>query len=103
MGQIKWDYTLNLSKLHQDYHNKKIDFNTYIELIIRDVMLLKDRVNDKILKNELESWIEDMGYFLDGKFVCVLDEDEVDEIEYRFEDLYDIGDAKKRIWFGVKK
>jgi hypothetical protein len=97
---MTWDYKLNLRNLHEAYTDGEISFNEYVTKIVTKVNDLKNRVRDNTLKHELESWIDDMGGMYDGKFECVLDEGDEDELEYRLNDLYDIGDALKRVWFG---
>ena len=101
MGKINWDYKINIQRIHDKYHENKVDFDTYIDEIIREIVLLKDRVKNEDLKDELQNWIDDMGNFEDGKFIHILNDDDEEEWEFRLEGLYSIGDALKRIWFGI--
>jgi len=101
MGRISWDYKINISRIHDKYSNDKISFDEYINEIVREVVLLKDRVTDETLKHELQNWIDDMGSFHDEKFEHILDDGDEEELQFRLDELYDIGYAGKRIWFGI--
>jgi hypothetical protein len=95
-----WDYKIDIQRIHNLYEENTIDFDKYIKEIVREVVLLKDRVTDITLKNELQCWIADMGDFCNGEFVHILEDDDEEELEYRLNQLYDTGDYNKRIWFG---
>jgi len=97
----KWDYNINIQRIHNQYEEKKISFDEYINEVVREIVLLKERVTQKTLKNELENWIADMGCFQDGKFESYLDNGDEKELELKFKKLYNIGDERKRIWFGI--
>lgn len=101
MARIEWDYKINIQRIHNQYEEKKINFDKYIQEIVREIVLLKDRVTDENLKHELQNWIDDMGSFYNGKFEHILDDGDETELEFRLNELYDIGDAGKRIWFGI--
>jgi len=101
MIKYNWDYKINLSRLHNQYSEKKISFDEYIQEIVKEVVLLKSRVTDETLKSELQRWVYDMGGFYDGKFEHILDDGDEEELQFRLNELYDIGDAGKRIWFGI--
>ena len=101
MIKYNWDYKINIQRIHNQYKEKKIDFDKYIDEIVREVVLLKDRVIDKTLKNELERWIDALGCFNNEKFEHYLDDGDEEELQFRLDELYDIGDAGKRIWFGM--
>ena len=101
MIKYNWDYKINLSRLHNQYSEKKISFDEYIQEIVKEVVLLKSRVTDETLKSELQSWVDDMGIFYKGEFEHILDDGDEEELEFRLNELYDIGDAGKRIWFGI--
>ena len=102
MIKYNWDYKINLSRLHNQYSEKKISFDKYINEIVREIVILKERVTDKTLKSELQHWLYDMGMFHeDGTFEHILDDGDEEELEFRLNELYDIGDAGKRIWFGI--
>ena len=101
MIKYNWDYKINLSRLHNQYSEKKISFDEYIQEIVKEVVLLKSRVTDETLKSELQCWVYDMGGFYDGKFEHILDDGDEEELQFRLNEFYDIGDAGKRIWFGI--
>lgn len=98
--KIQWDYKVNMSALHEAYLDLEITFEEYVIGIVDKVEKLKNRVNNQTLKSELQDWIDDMGQYYNGKFEHILDDGDEDELEGRLNDLYDIGDAGKRIWFG---
>jgi hypothetical protein len=101
MFKYNWDYKINLSRLHNKYLEEKITFDEYINELVKEIIILKERVTDKTLKDELQNWIDDIGSFYDGKFEHILDDGDETELEFRLDELYDIGDAGKRIWFGI--
>lgn len=99
--KIQWDYKIDLSKIHTKYSDNKIEFFDYVEQLINEVKKLIEKVTDKDLKLELQDWVDDMGVQEKDEFVVYLDDGDERELEYRLNDLYDIGDYNKRIWFGV--
>ena len=101
MIKYNWDYKINIQRLHNQYSEKKISFDKYIQEIVREIVLLKERVTNETLKSELQSLVDDMGSFHDGKFEHILDDGDEEELQFRLDELYDIGDAGKRIWFGI--
>lgn len=98
-----WKYKTELSKIHREYDEGNLTFFEYAEKIYMNIKNLRKTFNslDLDLKDEIDEWLNDFGIIEEGKFTAWLDPEDIEELENRLNELYDIGDKEKRIWFGM--
>jgi len=96
--KIEWDYTLNISKIVKQFESEEISNEGFIDLLVKEVLELIKIITDDDLKEDLEEWINNNGYFDEKENKYFPNSDDTDEIEEYLSALYNIADYDKSIW-----
>lgn len=98
---MEWKYRCNLAFYHKGFSENKMTFYEYTKAIYDVIYDLINRIDDIDLKDELGEWLNDFGTYDNGEFVPYVYDNDLEELESRLNELYDIADDGKRIWFGM--